>query len=480
MLTDSSPVGVHNASRQTTNDVRDTFLHNGAEAASRELAFDIAAERDIIFSTLGTGTAGEKAYSSYLRHTMKALERTHVLPELSLTFDEAGSSSSSASRFSLDPVFSLPGISTKSDPLESANVSGNQQQALNQLERLPQDATLEKGQVLYDIARDALMARNGITHESTDSDSILREVNRIMVLNGYPDAHLDGKSHITMADLPRAWNGVSYGQDFKLYDQAELTKLSELAANVTNPSGTPNGRGSEPPPEETPRPTGNPTPPALPQPGDGGGPQPDGGWPPTGGGADKGDPNSFFICQFFNPRFNPNGPSSSEDCGPTSLAMIAKYYGVSFRDVSNGQTIDAASADPEALVRGVRGLMTGKDSTKDGTTVGQVEKAAHDMGFHTSAVDGMGDLNTALDRGEMVVLSGNPKDYEKELGLHYGVGGKIYNGGHFITIVGHNGDNYIVNDPANGHGSMVLTYKQVEQYILNEQASGEVGVAVFP
>jgi hypothetical protein len=43
-----------------------------------------------------------------------------------------------------------------------------------------------------------------------------------MVLNGYPDAQLEGKSNLTMADLPNAWNGVSWGQEFKLYDGATL------------------------------------------------------------------------------------------------------------------------------------------------------------------------------------------------------------------------------------------------------------------
>jgi hypothetical protein len=76
----------------------------------------------------------------------------------------------------------------------------------------------------------------------------------------------------------------------------------------------------------------------------------------------------------------------------------------------------------------------------------------------------MTDLDNALDAGRLVVLGGNPKDYQEELGLRYGRGGTVYDGGHFITVVGRQGDSYIVNDPANHGGSMVLTRDQVEKY----------------
>jgi hypothetical protein len=101
-----------------------------------------------------------------------------------------------------------------------------------QLEQLPQTDTLERGMVLYDIAKESLVARSALTNEATDSDSILRECNRIMVLNGYPDANLEGRSNITMADLPRAWNGVRWDQEFKLYDDAALDQYAKLAAEA--------------------------------------------------------------------------------------------------------------------------------------------------------------------------------------------------------------------------------------------------------
>jgi hypothetical protein len=111
-----------------------------------------------------------------------------------------------------------------------ARNSAVQADAQAKLAELPQSATLREGMVLYDIARDALAARSGITHEPMDSDSILRECNRIMMLNGYPDAQLEGKSNIGMGDLPAAWNGVSWNQEFKLYDDKSLVDVSRRAA----------------------------------------------------------------------------------------------------------------------------------------------------------------------------------------------------------------------------------------------------------
>jgi hypothetical protein len=120
------------------------------------------------------------------------------------------------------------------------------------------------------------------------------------------------------------------------------------------------------------------------------------------------NPNDFFICQFRDARFNPGGPPSSEDCGPTSLAMIARYYG--------------ATDDPAKLVSDVRFAMTGGRNSNEGTTLGEVKRGAEKLGLATEPVSDMQSLNSSLDAGHMVVLAGNPRDYEKQLGLHYGKG----------------------------------------------------------
>jgi hypothetical protein len=85
----------------------------------------------------------------------------------------------------------------------------------------------DDGQVLYDLAATALTQRAKFTGESVDRDSIMREVNRIMVNNGYEDAHLEGKSDITMKDLPPGWNIIRSHQSFKIYTDQEKANLTE-------------------------------------------------------------------------------------------------------------------------------------------------------------------------------------------------------------------------------------------------------------
>lgn len=80
-------------------------------------------------------------------------------------------------------------------PHPELQVSGN----------LPKEIKLRPGESLYGVAKEVLAARTGNTRPG--NDEIFRECNRIMVLNGFKDAGLDGKKNITSADLPAQWNG---------------------------------------------------------------------------------------------------------------------------------------------------------------------------------------------------------------------------------------------------------------------------------
>jgi len=107
---------------------------------------------------------------------------------------------------------------------DRAAVKAEQLQADSQLDRLPKEARVHRSENggLYDLARNALTARARLTGEATDRDAVFHELNRIMVLNGFPAAHLEGKSHISSADLPSAWSEISLGQDFRLYEKDKL------------------------------------------------------------------------------------------------------------------------------------------------------------------------------------------------------------------------------------------------------------------
>lgn len=361
---------------------------------------------------------------------------------------------------------------------------------LSELESISKTAVLEKGMVLYDVARDALLARSVITNEPTNKDAILRECNRIMVLNGFEDARLDGKSGITSRDLPRSWNGVKSGHQFKLYGEGDIAKFAH-GQDQTQKQDQTNEQDQTQLQDQTQQqdqslsqtdtlagllPKGWTW---LPVPEEGGElrpPEPE--WRPPANGPLSGDPADFFICQFRDNRFNPRGPSSSNDCGPASLAMIAKYYDAQFQvDDKNGQyKVDSSDADPADLVSSVRFLMTGGRDSQELTGLGQIENAAEKMGFDTTSVKTLNELDTVLDSGIMVILSGNPKHYQKDLGLRYGKGGTIYDGGHFVTVVGRQGDDYIVNDPASHRGPLTLTRQQLDDYM----RPNDKGLAVFP
>lgn len=73
---------------------------------------------------------------------------------------------------------------------------------------------------------------------------------------------------------------------------------------------------------------------------------------PSGVLLPAGDPNRFFLSQSFDPRFNPQAPRSTANCGPTSLAMaLVAFHKVPYQ---SGQ---------QELILQVRRLMTGRQES---------------------------------------------------------------------------------------------------------------------
>jgi hypothetical protein len=88
-----------------------------------------------------------------------------------------------------------------------------------QLLALPKTAKLET--TLFDLAKKSLSDRSQITGEPTAKNQVYHELNRVMGLNHYPQAHLDGKTEISDKDLPKSWNNVRSHQQFALYDSSQ-------------------------------------------------------------------------------------------------------------------------------------------------------------------------------------------------------------------------------------------------------------------
>ncbi len=431
---------------KTISAVTNMSSERGSAAAAHTLIESVINERQFLANNhSGDTIQTRREFDQYLHGVEIKLQQSGILPELTVY---------------LDPE------SSRTAPRTNAETT-KQERSLAALNNLPKSATLESGKVLYDLASDSLAERAKLTGEPVNSDSILRECNRIMVENGYPDAHLDGKSHITMQDLPAAWNGVRYGQNFKLYSDQELAKYAKMVQG-TSPGDSTSPGGTLPPAEITQ--SGNTLPPVeIPPPVKAEIPPPVEKLPPTDStqAVDLSNPNSFFMTQFPS-KWNPDGPPGlSENCGPASLAMAFKAFHMS----PDGSNPD----DHEKLIDATRIAMTGSNDVHKGTGYDQVLNGARKGHLHADMVSGVDGIDSALDEGRMVVAGGNPaKAY----------GGRLsngeyshYDGGHFILVVGRQGENYIINDPLSRVGSMIISRKEMIAYL---GGLGNAGVSVGP
>jgi hypothetical protein len=215
------------------------------------------------------------------------------------------------------------------------------------------------------------------------------------------------------------------------------------------------------------------------------GPASDGGYSPTvpgdvltdprfTGTLNVGKPESFFMTQFGWPGWNPNGLDRSSDCGPTSLAMAALAFGKLRSDV-----------DPDQLIVASRSAMGASTNRSKGTDSDQVATGARNLGLQANELQStnLNDIDASLARGGMAIVSGDPINYERELGFQDGTNNKYadsgtYDGGHFILVVGKDKENYVVNDPACKLGPIELTPAQMQTY-MNGQGGGGI-VQVHP
>lgn len=185
--------------------------------------------------------------------------------------------------------------------------------------------------------------------------------------------------------------------------------------------------------------------------------------PVSGEGVATAD-DSFFICQFQNARFNPNGGSAAinNDCGPASLAMAAKAFG----------KFDP-SLPPDALINDARFKMTGANHHDQITDYDQITAGASKYGLHPHYVS-FSDLDNALARGEMVIFDGNP-------GNSYG--GRMssseyfkYNGGHFMLVTARTANGYLIADPNSKVGLFEIS--AAEMWDFANWGAGSAGLAL--
>lgn len=174
---------------------------------------------------------------------------------------------------------------------------------------------------------------------------------------------------------------------------------------------------------------------------------------------------SYFLTQFRSP-YNPDGPASSANCGPTSLAMALEAFG---KAPPGGNP-----ADPEQFIEKTRLAMTGADDITSDTTVDQVLKGATGSGLQAQIVSGVSAVEAAVQAGKFVVLAGDPTAYEGGLSdARYA----HFDGGHFILVTHIDGNSVTIDDPLSKVGALTISRQQLEAFMAYQ--GWYTGVAVW-
>lgn len=164
--------------------------------------------------------------------------------------------------------------------------------------------------------------------------------------------------------------------------------------------------------------------------------------------------DTFFITQIFDPKWNFDGPRSSKNCGPASLAMVFRYF--------DKYPPGAHPDDPEQLIESARLVMTGNDDIQGLTNFSNVIRGASAVGLNTAIVRNQRGMDEALKNGAVVVASGCPNmpgSYGPRLNYKSG----YY--GHFILICSFDGINYTINDPLSVGGPITVNPGELAAFL---------------
>lgn len=167
------------------------------------------------------------------------------------------------------------------------------------------------------------------------------------------------------------------------------------------------------------------------------------------------DPNTFFISQVLDSRWNPNANSGNTNCGPASLAMALKALGLKPPGLIN-------ATNSEAWIDRTRMAMMGDMNDFSLTSDDDVLRGALASGAKAEKVYGLSGVEAAIAQGKPVVLAGNPVAYE---GRFTDAQYAKFDGGHFILVTGIQGDKVTINDPQSRAGSLTISRAELSQYM---------------
>jgi hypothetical protein len=162
---------------------------------------------------------------------------------------------------------------------------------------------------------------------------------------------------------------------------------------------------------------------------------------------------AFFISQYRGP-YNPQATDGNANCGPASLAMVLKRF--------LSDTAAVVDGDPERLVQLARLAMTGGTNPNTNTDNDDVVRGASRLGMPTLRAWSVAGIDSALDAGAVVVVSGSPSapgSFADRLDYPH------CRHGHFVVLVGRKGDHYIMNDPESPDGAHEITRSELSGFI---------------
>jgi hypothetical protein len=175
--------------------------------------------------------------------------------------------------------------------------------------------------------------------------------------------------------------------------------------------------------------------------------------------------DSFFKLQYWNPKYNPDGPNGSTNCGPASLAMVMKTLGREPANISIETSIDHARylmfGYSNATIQGVQVL----DQDRVWTNFEQVKTGIRNAGGTPEHLTGWDALDRSLNVGKPVISFGNLTNaWRQQFPNRVG----SVSGGHWNAILGKTSDGkYIVADPMHEGGVVAMTKNQLAVFTYN-------------
>lgn len=172
----------------------------------------------------------------------------------------------------------------------------------------------------------------------------------------------------------------------------------------------------------------------------------------------KANPKAFFISQYkgaFNTREDTPG---NGNCGPTSLAMVAKAFG----------KLNVTPEQADEAIERTRIAMTGKNNQFTGTGLKQLAKGAASYGLTSREVSGsLAVLQQELALGRLPIVLIKP--------VAMGLGSKST--GHYVVVTKIDEKGIHANDPAKKTGPVV--YSQAA-FMKGWKAKGSMALSVGP